>query len=797
MQFLEISEIKSLFKAGKISEAFTACEHRAKLHPNDPGPLKLLGSMHYIRNNLDAAIHHLKRALYLTPEDAELLFNLSICLQEKGDWVEAEKFSTEYTNRHPDDVNGWVNRSEVELNLNKLEKCLMSCDRAISLKADCAEALNSRGNALVRLGRLSEALGNYQQVLRFRSDFVPALLNAGNVFCQLGQYEKALISYKDATTRRPEFAEAWSGQGNALNKIGLHNEALDCHERAVTLEPKLAAAWSNRGVALNDLRLHEEAFNSHERAINIKPNFPEAWVNRGNTLNDMRRFEEALASYEKAIELQPDFPEAWSNRGNTLNSLGRHDEALLSYEKALAINPKSIRALGDLVHTQMKVCYWLNLDERFQRLEKETLISDCNIPPLVFLSLFDNPKLQKKCAEIFVQNIPHHEYGLRPLVACGRREKIRLGYFSMDFGEHPVSFLITDLIERHDRKKFEVHGFSFSKSTNSPTHKKLKNSFDQFHQVSHLSELEIANLSRHHEIDIAVDLGGHTLDSRPLIFLYRAAPIQINYLGYPGTWGHSCMDYLIGDKITIPEESKKYFSEKIIFMPNQFQVNPIARPSSKTSVKRNDLELPENSFIFCCFNNNWKITPKTFAIWMRILQKVPGSVLWLYADNSFVPKNLRDEAEKLGIEKERLVFASRVSRENYIAQYSHADLFLDTLPYNAGTTASDALWAGIPVLTLAGSSFAGRMASSLLTAIGLPELIVNSSQEYEELAIKIATDPCRLSELKGRLAAARSSTALFDTPRFVRDLESALITAYDRNHLSLPAEHIYPENRGF
>jgi predicted O-linked N-acetylglucosamine transferase (SPINDLY family) len=361
----------------------------------------------------------------------------------------------------------------------------------------------------------------------------------------------------------------------------------------------------------------------------------------------------------------------------------------------------------------------------------------------------------------------------------------------MDFREHPVAHLTADLFELHDRNQFEVYAFSFGKNNQDPMRQRLEKSFDKFLDVDHLNHIDIARLSRELKIDIGIDLGGHTKDSRPQIFSERAAPIQVNYLGYPGTWGRPCMDYFIGDKTTITSKSRDYFLEKIVYMPEQFQVNPISRPRSERHRKRTELGLPVDAIVFCCFNNNWKITPIIFESWMRILRKLPRSVLWLYAENPWATKNLVKRASECGVSSERLIFSKRISLEEYIVQYRHADLFLDTVPYNAGTTASDALWAGLPVLTCAGESFACRMAASLSETVGLPELFTRSLDQYEALAIEIASDPERLKMLKDRLMQKLSTTSLFDTSRFTRHLESAYKTMYERCHADLPPDDIY------
>ena len=440
----------------------------------------------------------------------------------------------------------------------------------------------------------------------------------------------------------------------------------------------------------------------------------------------------------------------------------------------------------------MKVCDWTDLEERCLTLKVSLLDGKLASSPLTVLGLFDDPSLQRRCAELYSRSTLGSKASSRETIRWDRREKIRVGYFSMDFREHPVAHLIAELIECHDRDKFEVYGISFGVNTGDVMRKRLEGAFDKFLDVRHLSELDIARLSRELELDIAVDLGGHTQDSRPAIFAHRAAPIQINYLGFPGTMGVEHFDYFIGDRTTITEANLKCLSEKVIFLPNSFQANPSQRSAGLSRSSRAAHGLPEEGFVFCCFNNNWKITPRIFELWIGILKEVEGSVLWLYVDSVSARHHLEETFKFRGlVGGNRIVFASRCNLEAYFDRYRFADLFLDTYPYNAGTTAGDALWMGLPLLTLRGSSFAARMASSLLGTIGLTELITDTPLDYRSLAIELANNPERLASLKLKLAANRSTCQLFDTTLFARHLELAFQTIYDRHHAGLAPNHVY------
>jgi len=569
------------------------------------------------------------------------------------------------------------------------------------------------------------------------------------------------------------------------------NDAEKELKTSLSFIPNRISTLTNLCATLIKLRKFREARELIKKTQAIDPENPELSLNQGLLFSEEGHHEEALVGCERAIELKPDYAEAWTNRGSALNALRRHEEALASYERAIALKSDTDYVLGNLVHTQMKICDWTNLDDRCQTLQSRLWAGARVSAPFPVLGLFDDPLLQRRCAELHAKKKFGFESELGPIVRRSEKDKIRVGYFSADFCEHPVAHLMAELIETHDRNKFEIYGFSFGIDTGDSMRKRLEMAFDKFLEVRHLSELNIARLARDHEIDIAIDLGGYTQDSRPAIFSHRAALIQINYLGFPGTMGTKHLDYFIGDRVTVTEENIEHFSEKIISLPNSFQVNPSSRPIGSRESSRASYGLPESGFVFCCFNNVWKITPDVFKVWASVLKGVDDSVLWLSVDSDSARLRLRTALENLDVDGDRLLFSPRVTREIYFDQHKFANLFLDTLPYNAGTTASDALWMGTPLVTLAGESFAGRMATSLLHAIGLPELVTHNTQEYESLAIELANNPVKLSSLKARLAENRATCPLFNTALFTQHIESAYQAAYNRYHEGLAPDHIY------
>ena len=533
-----------------------------------------------------------------------------------------------------------------------------------------------------------------------------------------------------------------------------------------------------------ELRQFQPALDSYDVAISLKPDFASAYSNKGNALLELKQYEAALECYRKALILQPDFTEANVNQGVALLELKRLEEAAQSYDKAISLKPDGDYWFGFKLHIKMLMCDWSSFEgnvlELSQKIQKKERASP-SFPTLALpISLADHYQVAKTwCLDKYPSNSVLGEIHKGP-----KRAKIRIGYFSADFYNHATAYLIAELLELHDRSKFEFFGFSFASRRKDQMYDRVSKAFDQFMDVTNASDIDVAKLSRQLGIDIAVDLKGLTQDTRLSIFSYRAAPIQVSYLGYPGTLGVDYMDYLIADQTVIAPGTQSYYSEKIVYMPDCYQVNDRKRKISDRNFTRQELGLPDKAFVFCCFNNNYKITPPVFDSWIKILKAVDESVLWLFEDNPKAAENLRKEAQNRGLDPSRLVFAKRMDLPDHLARHRLADLFLDTLPYNAHTTASDALWAGLPVLTCMGSSFASRVAASLLKAVGLPELITETAGQYESLAIELAKDPEKFRVIKNKLAINRVTMPLFDTPRFTRNLEMAYIEMQKRYDLN-------------
>jgi predicted O-linked N-acetylglucosamine transferase (SPINDLY family) len=577
-------------------------------------------------------------------------------------------------------------------------------------------------------------------------------------------------------------------QAAALFQQGQHQAAAQAFAAVLQREPNLSPAHNGLGLALYSMGNQAAALERFEAAIRFDPFFASPHINRGMVLRDMGRTEAALASLEKACALQPTNANAHGNRGMVLTELQQPGAANACFERALQLDPKYPHVAGIRLLNKMYVCDWSGFDYELADLLDKVDRGEPATPPWPLLGLTDSPLPKRKVAEIWTATKAPENPALGPLRKYPRHDRIRLGYYSADYHRHATAYLIAELFERHDRGKFEVITFSFGADTGDDMQRRIAAGSTRYLDVRNRSDRDIASLSRDLEIDIAIDLKGFTLENRVGIFAHRAAPIQVNYLGYPGTMGAPYIDYIIADETVIPERARPFYTEKVVNLPGSYQVNDRKRKASDRAFTRAELGLPETGFVFCCFNNNFKITPAIFEIWVRILNAVPGSVLWLIQDNPTAAANLRRNAQAFGLDPKRLVFAARIVPDDHLARHALADLFLDTLPYNAHTTASDALWVGVPLVTCPGESFPARVAASLLNAVGLSELITPTLADYEAMAIALANDPARLQHLKQKLVRGRSTAPLFDTEAFTRNIEAAYQRMFEDLHTGQPPQ---------
>ena len=757
--------------------------------PNDPSVHNNYGNVLRDLGRHVSALTSYERALALKPDYVEAHYNRALVLQDLRRFEDAIVGYDRTLAFVPGHASAHNNRGAALQELGRCEAAVASYDQAIAVKPDYAAAHNNRGTALAKLQRFEPALASYERALTLQPNFADAHNNRGAALRELSRLEEAAASFERAVTARPDHAEAHNNRGVTLRELDRPEEALACYDRAIAISPDYAEAHNNRGVALRDLKRLGEALVSFARALDLKPEYPEALLNQGGTLHELRRFHEALGSHERVLALKSDYADAYRNQGLTLQELARPDEALASYERALALTPAAKFLAGICQHARMRICDWSGFDSTLATLTAAIEAGRLAITPFPALALFDSPRLQRKVAACWAREECQPKRKLPPLRCYPAHAKIRVGYFSADFRNHAVSALAAELFELHDRSRFELTAFSLGPDVRDELRARVEQSFDRFITLAGRPDEQVAALARSLEIDIAVDLGGYTQHARPRIFALRAAPVQVSYLGFLGTMGSDFMDYLLADESLVPREQRRYYTERIAYLPC-YQANDTKRPVSDRVFTRAELGIPGSGIVFCCFNASYKITPETFASWMRILTGAPGSTLLLLADSAATRLNLKREAAAAGVDPARLVFAGRVPYGDYLARYRAADLFLDTLPYNAGTTASDALWAGLPVLTCAGDSFPARMGASLLTAVGLRELIAHDRPTYERLAIELAREPGRLTGIREKLGATRGSTALFDAPRLARSLEALYVRMYERQRLGLLPEHL-------
>jgi protein O-GlcNAc transferase len=775
----------------RFEDALDSYEHALKIKPEYAEAYFNRGNTLRELKRFEDALDSYQRALKTQPDYADAYFNRGNVLQELKRFEEALDSYERALKIKPDFVEGYNNRGNTLQELKRFEDALDSYEHALKIQPDYADAYFNRGNTLRELKRFEDALDSYERALRIKPDFVEGYNNRGNTLQELKRFEDALDSYERALRIKPDYAEAYNNRGNTLQGLKRFEDALDSYEHALKIKPDFAEAYFNRGVTLQELKRFEDALDSYERVLKIQPDYADAYFSRGNTLQELKRFEDALDSYERALKIKPEWAETYSNRGNTLQELKRSEDALDSYERALKIRPDCEWLYGTWLYAKMRLCDWNNLGSQITTLVAKIKQTKKATPPFAVLALTDSLLVQRQAAETWVNDKYPATRITAPINKRSRGKKIRVGYYSADYHNHATTYLMAELFERHDRERFEMVAFSYGPDKRDEMRGRLSAAFDQFVDVRTKSDSEVARISRELEIDIAVDMKGFTQDARTGIFSCRAAPIQVNYLGYPGTMGAQYIDYLIADPTLIPRGSLPQYSEKIVYLPNSYQVNDRKRQIANKEFTRAELGLPSTGFIFCCFNNNYKITPGTLDGWMRILKRVEGSILWLLEDNKTAVNNLRKEAQARDVSAGRLIFAQRMPLPEHLARHRAADLFIDTLPCNAHTTASDALWVGLPVLTCIGESFAARVAASLLNAIGLPELIATTQEQYEAMAIELASNSGRLAQIRERLHRNRLTMPLFDTELFTKHLENAYTQMYERYQGDLSPEHIY------
>jgi len=728
----------ALHRSGELDKAEKKYrDYLSNKNSSDPLALNLLGVLLYQKSNHHEALALIRRAIDHKPHYPQAYCNLGVVFEALDQYEDAKR-------------------------------CFES---AVEQKPDYWLALFNLGNVFHKLKQFTNAIACFRETISYKEDYPEAYMNCGLALVELKEFQGALDNYDKALELQPDYAEALNNKGNLFTLQKLYTESLVCLDKALAIDPSYAKAHFNRGNALNALKMPLQAKESLLQATILDRQFVDAFCNLGVTFLSLRQFENAIKSLTQALAIDSQNVNSHFNLAQAYKEIKEFGASNHHLEKVLEIDPlTSLDCIGPRVLNNLQSCKWdslpMDVDLLMRRVQEHHKTTEL----LPLLAVSDDPFFLKSAGSLYCEeNYPSDDNFFRePINAQGRR--LVVGYFSSDFCAHPVAFLTSEIFELHDKLKFEVHAFMLG-SQNDAYSERIRSSADHYWECYSMGHHDLLSLARQCKLDVAIDLNGATGGYRMELFAARVAPVQINYLGFPGSMGSTFHDYIIADSFLIPEGYEAAYSEKILYLPC-FQANDRKRSASNKSPSREHFGLPNSAFVFCCFNNSYKISPSQFACWMRILSKVEGSVLWLTSNTPDVEKSLLQAAVKHGVQTHRIVFVKRLPYPEYLASYRCADLFLDTFPFNAGTTASDALWAGLPVLTMSGRSFASRMAGSLLHAVGLPELVTTNLHDYQTLAVGLANDAVKLKEIRSRLKS--KSNTLFDSPLFVRSLENEL-----------------------
>jgi protein O-GlcNAc transferase len=718
------------------------------------------------------------KVLALDPAQPDALHLLGVLLTQSGDAPRGAELIEKSLALNPSQPIASANLGHAQLAARQLTAALASYDRSIARLPDYAPAHNGRGSALTALQRPEEALPSFDRALALMPNFPEALDNRGLALLRLHRFEEAIGAFSQLLALRPDDAQVLTNRAIALCALWRYAEALADCDRALRFRPDFIQARYVRGVALLGLGRNHDVLAQIDVAHGTAANQAESLVLRGNALRQLGRRDDAVSEYERALELRPGLPAALVALGTLETSARRFDRAATIFARLLEVAPDEDFYRGVCLHAQLHIFDWSGYTPAVQKIVADVEAGKKSDLPFTLLSITDDPELQQKCARAYV--------GARPRIAGplprakAPRDRLRIAYVSADFLEHPIAYLLAGLFEAHDRNRFETIAVSLRADDMSPMAQRLQSAFDRFIDVSGRSDEQIAGLIAGLDVDIAVDLMGYTAEERPGILGRRPAPIQVNYLGFPATMASEHIDYLMADEFVIPPAAAPFYSESIAYLPQCFQANDDRRVPAAGPAARVQVGLPADGFVWCAFHASVKINPPLFDVWMQLLHTVPNSVLWLISNAPTAEINLRREAGKRGIDPARLVFAKRQSYPQHLARLSLADLCLDTWPFNGGATTSDALWRGVPVVTMTGGAFSSRMSGSLLRAAHLPELVTDNVADYQRVALALATDRAALMDVRSRLNQARTTSPLFDTAAFRRHVEAAYTIMWER-----------------
>ncbi len=761
-----------LHQQGRLKDAAALYQHVLAVDPVHFDAHHMLGLFYAQQGDFLEAVKEIGHALKVNPKNQQALSNFGNVLRALGQRDEALLSYDAAISENRDDAVIWFNRGLLLAEMRRLREAIASYDRAITIAPDHGEAMLARAAALGEMGEREAALAACDCAIAARPNLAEAFNLRGSLLWRLGRHDAALDGFNTALSLAPGNAEFLNNRGLALAALGRGQDALKNFDAALAAQPRHVEAWTNRGNALASLQRFEEALESHDQALRFRPEHAQALNNKGAALVALQKFDDALKVYDMALAQQPANSQVRYNRGVALGHMKRFAEALAEFEATLVADPCHPHALSAAANAALNLCDWPKVKLLGDRIARAVTENSAVIAPFTLLGTSDDPALHLACARAWLSDKGAQGPGPWGGPVSRGHDKLRIAYVSSDFVDHPVAYQLAALLEQHDRADFEIHGVCFGADDGSAIRARLIEACDQFHDVRLMSDHEAAALLRRLEIDIAVDLNGYTQYARPGLMAARPAPVQVNWLGYPSTTGSSSMDYIIADAGVLPLLDQPQYSEMIVHLPDSYFA-PGDPPRDAAVPLRQDEGLPSDAVVFGCFNQSWKIREALFDVWLRLLQEIPASVLWLKDHPPEVKARLEQHARSCGVDSSRLVWAKRATRERHLARLALADLMLDTLPYNAHATASDALWAGVPVVTCKGAGFPGRVGYSLLNAAGLPELITPTLAAYESLALELARDPQRRVALREALARNRGHMPFFDSRRHARMMEAA------------------------
>jgi len=702
----------------------------------------------------------------------ETLFSDAVRHHQDGQTTEAERLYQQICKLQPLHAEAWSNLSLLLLGKGEFKQASDACKQAITIRPTYLEAHLNLIAALDAMQAYEEAADVFRKAIPMAPQRADLWNFFGQTLTKIDRTTQAVLAYQEAVRVKPDFAEAFFNMGRALSNLGFLEEAIAAYRHTIAHDSKHAAAFSNLGTLLGATSRFAEAAIAAERAAALSPESAEIHCNHGVVLQRQGRVAEAVAAYQKALAIRPQYAAALANLAAGLQELYKFDEAMDALKQAIAINPGFTNAIIDLIKIRRHVCDWsLYEEDRLTLLDFIASKKDA-IFMLLLMCFPTTLKQQLDCSRLAMAKLNAATPPRNARIAEAQ-QKIRIGYISNDYRDHPVGRLVPDLFALHDRERFEVICYSLGNEDPGALRQRIKQNCDRFIDLHAMSDIEAAQRITSDQTDILIDLTGPTVGSRLEMLSRRPAPLQVSFLGWPGSMGADFIDYVVGDSFVTPESHQEFYSEKIVQLPDIYQPSDLHRVIPERKVSRAAYGLPDDGFVFCSFNNPNKITPEMFDLWMRLLQKIEKSVLWLYCKSAQTKDRLKARAEANGVNPERIIFASVATYDVYLDRLCQADLFLDSAPYNAGATCNDALWVGLPVLTCTGETYVSRMAGSLLTAAGVPELVTDSLEDYERRALTLASEPGILKALRDCLTEGRNKSLLFDMPRFTRNLERA------------------------